>query len=318
MTKYKAWRMPSIGKKPRWVVVDIYGDILNKYPTKEELKELKKLRDEGKYRLSVSFDEKNFFWIVVDNGRLIRNPTEEELIGTNVISYNLTNICHLCREESERDFIELTDKSILYPGRAYREKDKDRNVTGKSICKRHDSAYRQKLPNSQHNIFKSITNCRTRNQNPNSTQAKGDNSQKLACRLYGWKDLNEESDNYNSPLDCYDPKTGLYHQVQGRHYIVEHRKWPFGDFEDEWGKIFEDIVCFCFNENRMMIERIYKFPRKEIMERTSLGIYKYDIKENLYVGGWYEKYRVKDEDELERANNIWGEIVKERNKYVKY
>lgn len=74
----------------------------------------------AKYKISVSLDEENPFWIVVDNGRFIRNPTEEDLKCTRSITYNLTNICPRCREEWEKDGIELTDKSILYPKNALR------------------------------------------------------------------------------------------------------------------------------------------------------------------------------------------------------
>lgn len=35
----------------------------------------------AKYRISVSFDEKNFFWIITQDGRIInRSPTKEALI----------------------------------------------------------------------------------------------------------------------------------------------------------------------------------------------------------------------------------------------
>ena len=64
--------------------------------------------------------------------------------------------------------------------------------------------------------MKSLSNRRTGNLDPNSKQVKGDNSLELARILYRWEDLNEKCDNYNTPLDCFDPKTGLYYQVQGR------------------------------------------------------------------------------------------------------
>lgn len=73
----------------------------------------------SKYRLSVSFDETNFFWIIIENGKIIsRNPTKEDLMGTKLKSYNKTNICSVCIEENKNNGKELTDKSILYPGNA--------------------------------------------------------------------------------------------------------------------------------------------------------------------------------------------------------
>lgn len=51
----------------------------------------------AKYKISVSIDEKNFFWIVVDNGKLIKNPSEGDLKNAMLKSYNKTNICTKCR-----------------------------------------------------------------------------------------------------------------------------------------------------------------------------------------------------------------------------
>lgn len=163
-------------------------------------------------------------------------------------------------------------------------------------------------PNSQYNLMKSVRNCRTGNQNPNHETTKARKSQKLACRLYGWIDLNEENDNYNFPIDCYDPKTGLYHQVQGRYYS-RISQWTFGNFKNELEKIYENMVCFCFSKDGKIVERIYKFLRKEIMRVKGITIYK-----NPSKGGQQnEQYRVTDEDELKNANDIWKEIINEPN-----
>lgn len=114
-------------------------------------------KDMAKYRISVSFDEKNFFWIITQDGRIInRSPTKEGLIGVMIRSYNKANVCPICREEYERNGKELTDKSILYPGNAKREKDKNGKETGRWICVRHKSKYYNDMPDSYDNIKKSI------------------------------------------------------------------------------------------------------------------------------------------------------------------
>lgn len=102
-----------------------------------------------KYRISVSFDEKNYFWIVVDNGIFIRSPTKEDLAGTKIKSYNKTNICPRCREDKERYGNELMDKSILYPKNARQFDIKDENVW---ICERHSGRQR----NNHNSINKSV------------------------------------------------------------------------------------------------------------------------------------------------------------------
>lgn len=88
-------------------------------------------------------------------------------------------------------------------------------------------------------IQKSLRGRRTNNLNQNSYSAKGDKYQKLACIQFEWEDLNEKNDNYNSPIDCYDPKTGLFHQVRGR--ISYYGTWALTRLEYEWNKKFETM-----------------------------------------------------------------------------
>lgn len=255
----------------------------------------------SKYKISVSFDEKNFFWIVIDKEKLIKNPTKEDIIGTKLKYYNETNICDRCREESKREGKVLTDKSILYPKNALHGKEVD-----EWICHRHHvNSYQRYSPNSQDNLIKSMRDHRVGNQDSNSTNVKGDNSLELVCRLYGWEDLNKKYDNYIYPLDCCNPKTGLYHQVQARYYNSIYQWWTFTGFEDEWKKIFENMACFCYNKEGKIVERIYKFPLIEIKRVKSISIYK-----NPSKGGQQnEQYRTKDEDELNKANEIWTQVL---------
>lgn len=85
-----------------------------------------------KYRICISKDEVNFFWIVVDNSkRLIMNPTDEDLKETKIKYYDTTNICPICRKENSCNS-ELTEKSILYTGNACHIKN-----TGQVVCFRH-------------------------------------------------------------------------------------------------------------------------------------------------------------------------------------
>ena len=205
MEYYKSKR--TIDKKPplRWIIVNENGDIVNRYPSKEELKGLK--------------TELRFF-------RDIKKP----------IYYNDTNTCDRCREE-DRD-------TKLVPRKSYREHDKEGNLTGRWICINCFSKYD---PNSRSNIIRLLRDRRIDNlRDPGNIF--GDNILKLAQILYGWENLNEKYDNYNTPIDCYDPKTGLYHQVQGHNYNFERGFWNISHFENEWGKIYEYMVCFCFKE----------------------------------------------------------------------
>lgn len=240
------------------------------------------------------YKSKRCIWIIIDEtGNIVnRNPSKKELEGLEKEGkYNPSDTCDNCKEK------------LVNP---LRERDKKGNITGRWFCRKCHGKYDS---NSQNNIRKLLAGCRTGNQNPNSDHTKGKKSQKLACVLYGWDDLNEKYDDYTTPLDCYDPKTGLYHQVQGRYYNSERGFWHFC-LEREWIKDFEDMVCFCFSKDGKIVERIYIFPKKEIERVKSLAMVKNptDAHRNPIVPQ-YEKYRITDEDELNRANKIWENII---------
>lgn len=61
--------------------------------------------------------------------------------------------------------------------------------------------YHKNNPTSNRNLKKSMRDHRTCNLDPNSTDALGENAQKLTCKWLIVKDLNIENDNYNYPID---------------------------------------------------------------------------------------------------------------------
>lgn len=149
----------------------------------------------AKHKISVSFDEKSYFWIVVDNGKFIRNPTEDDLRDAKLKEYNKTNICEICRMVNN-----IIDKSILYPKNA-----RQFNINGKNVwcCERHRDGYK-------------------------------DSRYKM-------------------------------------HVSIE-----------------EDNSFWVIIDRGMLIRN----PTEDC--------------------GWYEKYRVKDEEELKKANEIWAQLLKKR------
>lgn len=173
----------------------------------------------AKYRIYTSVDGENYFWIVVDNGMIVRNPIKEDLEGTKLKTYNQTNICPRCREDMKIDGKELTDKSILYPGNARIYVNKEGKRTEIWVCNRHWGRDYQKYEcNSQWNIIKSLGDRRTGNLRSDSEQQKGDNGEELLCIWKGYTNLNRENDNYESPIDCVDKNTGLHYQAKIAHY----------------------------------------------------------------------------------------------------
>ena len=158
-------------------------------------------------------------------------------------------------------------------------------------------------------MIKLLSNRRTGNQDPNSSQAEGYRTEKLVKELYGWKNLNEKYNNYITPIDFID-KDGRSHQTQGRQY--RYGSYHFTYFERDWYKNYVDVILICKSSDGKIIERIYRIPfEKEIKKkRKSIGIYKnptIDRYGSLYIP-WYEEYRVTDEDELKKVNEVWKKI----------
>lgn len=135
-----------------------------------------------------------------------------------------------------------------------------------------------------------------------------DNCEELTCELYGVKNLNKENDNYRSPIDHTTHfKLGII-QTKGarltvaRQGILEYEKWSRSLLE-EHNKEFDLLILYCANIDGKIIDRIYIFPWEDVIKTTSITI----MKNNPC--GWYEQYRVKEEELLKMANEIWQKII---------
>lgn len=254
-----------------------------------------------KSKVYVSLDENNFFWIVSEHGNLDKNPKDEDLYAT-LKEYNDTNICPICRKVNN-----ITDRSILYPDNSLREKDKDGKETGRWICQNcRQKDYQRDDPNSQHNTLKLLRDRRINNQKPYHSNTIGDNFQKLGCEWKGWTDLNKEKNNYKSSVDCIDKETGLMYQIKGRFYDPKYGTWrPGGGLEHEHTKEFEKLIFFCASADGNIIERVYIFDWEIIYSRKNVSI----VKNPSRGKQWYEEYRLNDEEELKKINEIWKKII---------
>lgn len=105
------------------------------------------------YKVRVSKDGHNFFYIIVKDVKIINTkPTDEELKCAKPISYNDTNICPICRDENR-----ITDRSILYPKNVLHDTDETGNKTDKRVCLRHGkNRYERYNPNSSQQTIKSL------------------------------------------------------------------------------------------------------------------------------------------------------------------
>lgn len=277
-------------------------------------------------KVHVSIDRKNYFWIIVDNGKIFKNPKKDDLIMAKEYSYNKTNICDICREEKEILDIELTDKSVLYPQNARHNVDKNGNIMDTYVCNRHWSVnYSRYSSNSGNNIKKLLRGCRTGNLDSNSNHAKGNNFEELTSRWLGAKRLSVEYNKYSRMVLDHLPildrviinignklvdLSGKIPQTKGRFYNNVELCWN-SYWKNEQGKIFDVLIFYCMNKNGNDIERIYIFPVEEIEKRPGARIVKF-FQKNSKTLYWYEQYRIIDKEIIEKVNGIYKQILIEK------
>lgn len=270
-----------------------------------------------KSRIYVKIDEQNQFWVVAESGRLIRNPTKEDLTGTNLRSYSSTNICPECRKENN-----IIDRSILYPKNARHKYDEKGNMTEEYLCEYHGNVSRRKNdPLGSNNLRKLSADRRTGNLT-DSAQILGDKCQKVTVLSLGPKDLNEELDNFNSPIDHTPIPDGTFVEIGEKladlsgtviqtkgcnfhEYIGRDGGWYVGNLIREYGKEFDFIIFYCISKDEKTIERIYIFP-KAVLNGIGINI----IKDAVRGSQWYNSYIVTDKKYSQKTSEIWETLNK--------
>lgn len=123
------------------------------------------------------------------------------------------------------------------------------------------------------------------------------------------KDLNIENDNYESSIDhSPDPELGIIQtkgailRLQGRYKERYYYGWN-NRWDEDHNKGFNNLIFYCADREMKNIERIYIFPKEEIIKRKSVIIYKNPSREV-----WYEKYRIKDEKIVKQVNEIFHNL----------
>lgn len=293
------------------------------------------MRYARKYKIYVIIDDNNKFWVVYDNGKLIKNPTKFDLEGAIPLSYNPTNICPLCREEWNLGKItELTEKSILHPRNVCKNIDEKGNKKKDMICTKHWARlYSKYNPNSRWNaVKKPLTDRRMGNQDPDSPNAKGDIGEELTDRLFGTKRLNVLYDKGTLPLDhsCIPQGvvitiggklfdlSGMIPQTTLRRFNPKSGRCSFS-LEREWNKEFDIEILWCVSEDGLTVDRGYIIPKKKIYDQeTKVGLIGITIYKNPKdswgnpITSVYEQYRITDDDILKKANEIWKDIIKKK------
>lgn len=191
--------------------------------------------------------------------------------------YNRTNTCDICGNK-------------LVPGIARREYDKDGNQTGRWICRNCRQKEYRKNPNSFHSLLKEMTDFRLCKLDPNSNHGKGLIFQQITVKARRVKDLNIEYDNFHAPIDhSRDPELGIL-QSKGAVYSIKEKNWHC-NWSNEHNKEFDNLIFYCMDKDMKNVERVYIFPKKEVLKITTITIVKNPTKRR-FVEQWYEKFRV--------------------------
>lgn len=200
--------------------------------------------------------------------------------------YNKTNACDRCGDK-------LTYK-------ACQERNELNIPTGNWLCRKCYGKDYNNRPDSFKNLKKQLSDYRTGNIKLNTSKGKGNIFEEWTCKWLGLDNLNIKNDNFNSPID---------HNRHEKYGIVQTKGMTYNEFEQTWStkweneqnKEFDNIIMWCANKDMTKIERIYIFPKFEVMKRTGPTIYKNPIG---YRGiGWYEKYRI-DDKTVEQVNEL--------------
>lgn len=182
---------------------------------------------------------------------------------------------------------------------------KEWKKTGRWLC---DFCYNRYDPNRK-NLYRErygvVANSRTGNILQGSNKEKGD---MLTIDKYmeRSKILSIENDCYIGPIDhSRDPELGII-QTKGRFYNSVNRMWSFSGLEREYNKEFDFMISYCADKDGKCIEKIYIFPKSEIIKRKGVTI----VKNPSRWTPWYEQYRVIDEETIKKINDIWKKIIK--------
>lgn len=319
MTNYKAWRMPGIGEKPRWVIVDETEKIVNKNPTNDKLKELKtfpenyKISKKDSYKLcdrcnrpfedaghGTHYREKindkqtgkiichKCYMIDQNNKPDSSNNLRKELYRLEGKSKKRTESnCIICNKDLDSE----PKDSWYHPLRQYI----NNKWTGHWIC--HDCWYEtdyKHRPDTKSNIIKSMRDRRLGALH-DSGNILGDNCEELTKRLFGVKRLSVENDKYSRLPNDHSPIPEGIHveiaeklvdlsckvpQTTGRKLDL-YGTWDFGNLKREWNKDFDIEICWCISKDGLNVERGYIFWKKYIYDsETKEGIDRIHITKN--------------------------------------
>ncbi len=313
--QYKAWKMSGIGQKPIWMIIDENNNIINKNPTKDELKLLTTLPKE-KYKRNIRqnicknkeyllrrmihfYEENNRVPNAVDfthNSNYHSYSTYIRIFGgwNNAIKeaglwkkrYNPTHTCYRCG----RSFDEVL-------GHPTREKDNDGKFIGWDCA----NCWEKYDPNSNTNIIKPKADCRNNNLDPNSNAGIGYITTVLVKKFLGIEDCFDKTDNFNyRGYDMIEHKYWGKIDVKGSSLL--HRNYNSNTLWHSFHTVKNNkpnfFFCIGYDKNRKHVIVVYIIPNNEEVKAVqAIGVPLTEYSK------WHE-FRV-SEEEIKKWDDIF-------------
>jgi len=174
--------------------------------------------------------------------------------------------------------------------------DNNDNWTGRYQCCDCNSIIRQRKPDSQANVIRSMRKSRIGSISLKDSNAKGVLIEVVIAKVRDLKVLSIVMDNFRYMLDLsIDKEYGI---IQSKGRVSKYGEWKVGYIGN---KEFDYIFIVCMDRKWSIIERIYAIPKEEIFNLSGITIY-----ENPSRGSKWEKFRLKD---ISQYNNVYHSLT---------
>lgn len=233
------------------------------------------------YKSHRIIDGKPKLVIIDEDKNIVKNPTKEqkkEAILEDSNTYRENKLkgreCCVCGSKD----------TYIYKGIPDWAKHKDDRgiLDGKWVCSECDGKERQRRPNSQNSIRKSVTNIRTGNLRIDSETGKSVIDQAVVVKTLGGKDVNIEMDKFDHFIDIKHEKHGSvdakgaalksYKYIDTRGDTLIYYKWIFSTRRKVDCNTY---ICLGYDSERKNIIMAWIIPNEGwVCNLSNIDIYK--------------------------------------------
>ncbi len=222
-------------------------------------------------------------WVITDEyGKIVDIPTNEQM-KTAIIGYSPDPQIRCCICNSDKTSIDRDGYPVW---RKY--KDEMGNWDKKSYsCHSCYMDIYNKSANGSHTMMRLLRSVRTGNIYIYGDKGKGLIVEMVVAKVRRLKNINIETDNFNSQLDLSCDNEYGRPQIKGPSLIG-------GIWKVHFGPNFDHIWIVCMDKNRKNVKRIYIIPCCKLANSTVINIY--EDWSRVTRGGskfeWVEEYRI--------------------------